>query len=134
MRSKRKHHGFTLVEVVAALAIAGIALVSLLRLQLISVATANKAHVLAQATLLAQDKLSDLQTRASLAPGSDQGSEVSDAGTFHWRTTISPTQVSGLPINKNQDLQRVHVQIWWDQGIGKKQVELSALCTGNRGQ
>ena len=61
--------GFTLMEVVVALAVAAIAVVGLLRLHMLSMAAADKADKTAQALVIAQNKIAELEAQGSPTAG-----------------------------------------------------------------
>ena len=120
---RHRQHGFTLIEVTAAIAIAGIALVGLMRLQLQSIASADRAHNLAMATRVAQDKLNALQT----STGPQSGTVDDENGTFHWEATTTPSPVSIVATKSKAAPQTLRVRVWWEQGRRTRAVELSTL-------
>lgn len=87
-----KTQGFTLVEILVALAIVAVALAAGMRAltQAADGATALKSRTLA--LWVAQNVLARAQLAApSPPPGSSSGEEVQAAATFRWRATITPT-------------------------------------------
>ena len=92
--------GFTLIEVLIALAVTGIGLAVLLHLQLASITASEYAERMSRATLLAQAKLAEVLATGQPAVGREEG-RVEDEGSgtvFWWRTTVSPVEsgVEGL--------------------------------------
>ena len=91
--------GFTFIEVLIALTIISISLTALLKLQLISIRSAEQAVVSTAAVLLAQEKIA--QAQADTSTGSSPLFSAVDSGTVDnnnrkltWRRTItnvSPT-------------------------------------------
>ena len=84
--------GFTLVEILVALAIVAIALAAGMRAltQAADGATALKARTLA--LWVAQNVLARAQlATAQPAPGTSAGEETQAAARFQWRATIAPT-------------------------------------------
>jgi general secretion pathway protein I len=81
--------GFTLLEVVVALAVVAIALVPLMRLHLLSLDATLQAQDLTTAVLLAQGQLAALG--AFPEEGEESGKyEEPELNRFHWQT-VGPT-------------------------------------------
>ena len=83
----RRADGFTLLEVLVALVIAGLALIVLFRAGgegLFAVDTASRAE---EAVERAQSHLSAVGRRDALAQGDVEGD---DGGGYHWRLRITP--------------------------------------------
>ena len=96
--------GFTLVEVLVALAILAIALSAASRsVALSSVSAAEaKAHILAG--FVARNRLSELSARQFWPPvGTTEGSEQQAGVDFAWQMSVSATP--------NPDLRRVEVRV-----------------------
>ena len=74
MKLNAVKQGFTLIEVIAALAVASIALLGLLRLQLISMAISDKADILTGAVLLGQSRLAEIEASGFPRLGTASGS------------------------------------------------------------
>jgi prepilin-type N-terminal cleavage/methylation domain-containing protein len=85
MARRDRAGGFTLIEMLVAVAIAAVLLTGIMRLFSTSLAGASRADTYAQATLLAQSKLETMGgmilTTLNDAAGSD--------GPFKWRTSVS---------------------------------------------
>ncbi len=81
--------GFTLLEVMVALAMIAIGLVAVLASQSQSVSLANEARFNALAALLAQDKMAELAAAADQLGGGDQGDFGEDFPGFRWRAEVS---------------------------------------------
>jgi general secretion pathway protein I len=105
--------GFTLLEIMVALAILAIAMISLLSLANRSIAVHARLQHLTQATLLAQQKMSV----SELAAQTSGVSQLSDStgvfaepySDYHWRIKISATPLPAV--------QMVTIKVFWgDEG------------------
>ncbi len=101
--------GFTLLEVVVALAILSGALVSLLVLHQHNLADFRNAASLSRATFLAREYLAGITTGENASePGETEGSFPQEAGdVYRWRREIEPTDAEGLL--------RVHLKVLWGE-------------------
>ena len=108
--------GFTLLEVLVAVSIVGIALVVLLRLHLLSLDATLAAQDLSTAVLLAQGRMAILQAQ-SPPPGEDEGRfDGPDLERFRWTTSIrqfglDPTDEAG-----SAGVRHVTVSVHWREG------------------
>jgi len=102
--------GFTLLEVLIAMAIMAIVLVSVYRLhsQTLSMATANRFYT--QAPLLAQSKMAQLEAMASDAVSGDSGDFGDKFPGYGW--SISTEEVSSEILGEAaEDLKRIDVTV-----------------------
>ena len=83
----RKPRAFTLIESVVALAVASIALLALLRLQLVAMSTADKAQGLTQAVLVAQGKMAEALSAGYPPVGATSGTwpQTASRSPGSWR-------------------------------------------------
>jgi general secretion pathway protein I len=127
-RSQKGDAGFTLFEVLVALAIVGLALGALASVfsnGLIGHETASDAET---ALAVAEEHLA--LAAATLHPGSSRGT---DAGRFAWQATVSPSDDGGKPAevpNSLPLLYRVAVAVAWHDGRHSRQLALSTLRLG----
>jgi general secretion pathway protein I len=135
MRSADKSHraGFTLIEVLIALAIVGMALVAVAAVfsnGLVGHETAADAEA---ALALAEERLATAEATAALQPGISNGQFV---GRFAWQTVIAPyedgSEAAGqiLPAKNVPPLYRVAVSVAWHDGHRSRQLSLSTLRLG----
>jgi general secretion pathway protein I len=122
-----KPKGFTLIEVVAALAIVSIALLGLLRLHLISMRAADKAQMLSQAVFVAQEKMTEVLAGGYPPVGTQSGVVDTDGPQLTWRTEVTdarPAQSgsSGLKLNR---LRQLSVEVAWPQGAGQDHIQMT---------
>lgn len=95
------NRGFTLLEVMVALAIISIALVSLLTLGNRSVAAQTRVQRLTQATLLAQQKMAETEVaarRGGLEQTLQQGSFTPPHAEYHWRLEFAETPLPSVTL------------------------------------
>jgi len=95
LQYSKKMPGFTLLEVMIAIAIIAIALVAVFGSQSQSLSLANEAKFITTAALLAQSKMAEVET---LSPGdlvSDSGDFGEDFPDYHWDLTVSDIEFAG---------------------------------------
>ncbi len=95
---RRKSAGFTLLEIMIALAIISIALTALLSLGNRTITVHDRLQKITQATLLAQHKMSELETTStSTVTGSDESGVFDEPNNaFTWRVDYSDTPLPSI--------------------------------------
>jgi general secretion pathway protein I len=83
--------GFTLVEVLVALAIAGVALAAAYRSVAQSTNTAEAIRARTLAVWVVQNRLAALQLAETVSPGASDGTERQAGTEFWWRERVSTT-------------------------------------------
>ena len=83
--------GFTLLEVMIAMAILAISLVAAFQSQSQSVSMAGRTRFLTTASLLAQGKMAELEATDSKEIGSSSGSFSDDFPDYFWRVELTDT-------------------------------------------
>lgn len=122
--------GFTLLEVLLAIAILAIALPILLGLRNFDVDLHERATELRGATLLAQEKLLEAELAGVYPVGETVGDfrnaplgapatvAASDRATgYKWKRTITPTP---LPL-----IREVRIKVSWPRGVSEETLEVS---------
>ena len=89
----RRTNGFTLMEVMVAMAILAIALVSIFQLQSQSISMAADSRFMTVASMLAQSKMVEAETASSLSNKSDTGDFGTDYPQYTWKMDVSDTQL-----------------------------------------
>lgn len=87
--TREKGKGFTLMEVMVAMAIMAIALVSIFQLQSQSISMATDSRFMTTAALLAQSKMVEVETMPSLSNQSESGDFGVDYPQYTWHLQIS---------------------------------------------
>ena len=116
----RSTKGVTLLEVMVALAITSIALISLISLVTSSMEMEEYARRLTDASTIADNMLKDIERIGIPEPGTTEGL-VNDEGLqgYEYRQTISET-----PIN---DVFLVEVEVFWDKKIRSTKISTYML-------
>lgn len=91
----RTARGFTLLEVMIAVAFIGIALVAVVRTQAQGIRLSEEARFTSRAIFLAGTKLAEAQHAADLALGEDKGTYEPPLDFLAWETEVSA--LPGLP-------------------------------------
>lgn len=85
--------GFTLMEVMVAMAILAIALVSVFQLQSQSISMATDSRFLTTASLLAQSKMAEIETQSPLSNKTENGDFGPDYPQYAWQLMIGDTRL-----------------------------------------
>jgi general secretion pathway protein I len=122
MRRAPQQNGFTLLEVMIALAIISIALISLLSLATSSINVNARLQKITQATLLAQEKMTDVEAkiRNSNTESPDEEGEFNEPFVeFRWRTVFEETPFPPLRM--------VTVIVAWGEEAQNEAVQISSF-------
>lgn len=92
----RKTGGFTLLEVMIAMAILAIALVVVFQSQSQSISMASESRFITTASLLAQSKMAEMEAVAPGNLGSESGDFGDDYPGYSWRATVDSTQMDTI--------------------------------------
>ncbi len=118
---RRREAGFTLLEVMIALAILGVAFALAMELLATGVRSAKASEDYTQAVLLARQKLAEIAATPN-AEGSADGGEF--GGGFRWSSEVQPLpQEEDLPAL----LYQVRVRVTWPGRRGEKFMDLYTL-------
>jgi len=103
--------GFTLLEIMIAVAIIAIALTALLGSQSQSVYFANSAKFETMATLLAQSKMSELVLEDSFSLSSNSGDFGDDFPGYAWKATVNDIVIEGIDVSDY--LKQIDLVVTW---------------------
>ncbi len=104
--------GFTLLEVMIAVALIAIALTTLLGSQSQSVSFANSAKFETMAALLAQSKMSEITVQKPDELTSDSGDFGEDYPGYAWEVNVSDIAIPGMD-NISDYLKQVDLTVTW---------------------
>jgi len=110
--------GFTLLEVMIALAILSIVAVAFLRAQASSVRLVDEASQISLATLLAKEKMAELESIGFSEPKKDSGTGGKGFPMLRWEQVVSLTEVLNL--------RKTQVRVFWMEGTQERSLELTA--------
>jgi len=106
-RKSRFREGTTLIEVMIALAIASIALVSFITLVVSSMDMEDHARKVTEATLLADDKLKEVERAGFPEVGKSEGLvNEQDPRGYYYQLTVTETPI--------QDVREIDAEIFWE--------------------
>lgn len=130
-------HGFTLLEVLLAIALLAIALPVLLGLRNFDLDLQSRATELTAATLLAQEKLLEIELAGQYSVGETLGEfaplplgsqtalqAVPRAVGYRWKRTITPTPL--------EFVREVRIKISWPRGDREESLEVSTYVLASR--
>jgi len=122
LRLSNRARGFTLLEVMIALAIAGIALVALLSLSNRSIGVNGRLQKITQATLLAQGKMGETESaadRGTLQYENEVGEFTPPYDEFRWQISFEDTPLPSVRM--------VTVKVLWGDEKKNELVELNSF-------
>jgi len=121
--------GFTLLEVMVALTIVSLVLVSLLRLHLLSLDATMRAQDLTTAVQLAQSRMTALGPFPD--PGEERGRfDTPELAKFHWQTVVTEHKLETTESGQtNIELRHIEVTIRWRDGLNERSYTLEAYAS-----
>lgn len=125
---KRRHdNGFTLLEVMIALAIVGIVLVTLIGLETRTIQLAERQERVTQATLLAQEKMTEIETGAQSLIGVEgrEGTFEEPYELYRWTLELESTPLPAIEM--------VTVTVAWGEKEQNESVDLASFISQEEG-
>ena len=129
-----KRKGFTLIEVLVALAITAISLVALLRLLVININTMDSASYLSRASIIGNEKLAEVVGDGNPETGTQSGriQYEDNNAIFNWFVNVTDEQPEGIDKLNLHGLKKVNVRVVWKQGRNEKEISMSTYtCPDN---
>ena len=106
------NRGFTLLEVMIAVALIAVALVTLLGSQSQSVSYANSAKFETMAALLAQSKMSEILIQDADSLSNDSGDFGDEYLGYAWEATVSDVSIESLD-TISEYLKQIDITVTW---------------------
>lgn len=118
--------GFTLLEVVVAMTIVGLGVVTLLQIFSLGLRLGARSAVHTEAGTYGRQVMDELLARRKLQDGSEQGSSGANR---HWKIQIQPIQESGqtLGLSSAWDLKEISLDMVVMDAGRERHVELKTL-------
>ena len=116
--SFQRTSGFTLLEVMIALAILSLVGVAFLRAQASSVRLVDESGQISLATLLAREKMAELESMGFPELGKTSGIGDQTFPQYRWEQIVSSTDIPAL--------RKALVRILWIEGTNQRTLELVA--------
>lgn len=110
----KDRRGFTLLEVMVALAIVAIALSAVYKLYSQAFDMNQSARFYTTATLLAEAKLAELAAQPPRDLGSDTGAFEDDFSDFSWQVSVTEVEAEEIALSQ-QSLRQIDIVITHDQ-------------------
>ena len=128
-----RQRGFTLLEMLVATVVMGVAVVSLLAAVSTSMRNAARLTDYDRAALLARSKMEELLVTPRLPLRSDMagGFDPSLLGGVEggWRARVVPFLMPPRPVGGIPALDQVRLQVWWKAGDQERTFNLNAYRT-----
>lgn len=131
-RSGKRAGAFTLVEVLVALVVASISLLTLLKLNLLSIRLVDKAQITTQAVLLANEKIAETLAAGYPDQGRTSGAVERNGLSFNWQTEVADLQMPGLDEAHITGLRKIVVDVNWKKGAAGKRLRMSTLVADGK--
>ena len=130
----KANHGFTLIEVLIAIAVFSVGILAVASLQLVNSKNNTTANIMTQATMLARAQMeqlenSDIDTSADLALGThtDPNNPIDETGTAGGIYTRTWTVSAG----SGPDSREIEVTVNWNRRGQNRSVVLITITRGN---
>ncbi|MCX7013137.1 MAG: type II secretion system minor pseudopilin GspI [Candidatus Sumerlaeota bacterium] len=119
VRIRKRSRGFSLIEVLAALAIFSMSIVGLIEGLGMAMAQWHSAENKAKALMLAENVMEEINYNSQLTPGQDGAQYDPPDDRFTWASEIEETDTPGL--------YKITVSITWTAGGQDRDVTLTTL-------
>ncbi|QTA78570.1 Prepilin-type cleavage/methylation N-terminal domain-containing protein [Desulfonema limicola] len=114
---KSPHHGFTLLEVMAAISIMAIVLTAVFQLHIQTISMNNTARFYTTAPLLAQTRIAVLEISDDISEGTQSGDFGDEFPGYTWTVTIEQVEDESEILGSTaQDLKKIDVSVDYNEG------------------
>jgi general secretion pathway protein I len=123
-RTHSRQSGFTLLEMIVATALMGMAIVGLLSLVTQSLSNASRVREYDRAAMLARSKMSELLTVTPLPLAQPLEGAFDEASG--WRARLDPFEIAGPPAPGTSMLARIQLTVWWVSNGQRRSIDLES--------
>jgi len=123
--SNVRTRAFTFVEVIVALAIVSISMLTLLKLHLISVRMTETAETTFQAVFLANEKIAEMLALGCPEEGTYSGTVEKNSLKLNWQTEVTDLQLPQLQQAGITGLRKVLVDVNWKRADSRRHLQMS---------
>lgn len=123
---------FTFVEVIAALTIVSIALVALLKLNIISINTTDVAGAICEATFLAEEKIAEALVDGYPELAAESGTVERNALPLFWQRQVADIRPTELAQANITGMRQVSVDVSWIKGSSRRQIQMSTYIANRK--
>ena len=116
--------GFTLLEVMVATALMGVAVIGLMSLVNRATANASSIRYYARAAMLARSQMNDLLTMEPLKVQAYGGTYGPDSG---WQANVQPYQSAGRAVPGRSVLLQINLTVWWTDRGERHSISMNTL-------
>jgi general secretion pathway protein I len=111
-----RQQGFTLLEVMVALAILAITLVVIFSQQATSIDWGNEARIITKATFLAQERMTGVLAQDRLSIGEKEGEAQEEIPPLKWKTMVEESATDRM--------KKITVLVLWKEGDRERDLKL----------
>jgi len=115
----RGQQGFTLLEVMVALAIVATVLVALLGLQTRTIGMSDRQQKMTRATMLAQERMTEIELNAATGNREDEGIFDKPFENYRWQVRYEPTPLAAVS--------QVNITVAWGEEGNNEDVTLTSF-------
>jgi len=120
---RETRNGFTLLEVVVAMAIVGLGVVTVLEIFSLGLRLARRSSDQTEAIAYGRQVMDEVLTRREIKDGREEGS----IGDKRYRLQVSPVREEAQLISSNWELKEITLELRYRDGERERQVEMSTL-------
>lgn len=120
-----RHKGFTLLEVVVAMAIVGLGVVTLFEIFSLGLRLGSRSSAKSEAMTFGTQAIDEVLIRRKLPEGIEEGSS---AGRYRWQVDVKPFQEGAALLSASGwELKEVALAVRYRDAEGEKAIEMRTL-------